>query len=33
MTEEEFVHAIMTQEKVASLLALKIVEVFDPGHK
>ena len=30
VSEEEFVRAIMSHEKVASLLALKIVQVFDP---
>ena len=30
--EDEFVRAIMSHEKVASMLTLKIVEVFDPDN-
>lgn len=32
VSEDEFIQAIMGHEKVASMLALKIVEVFDPEH-
>ena len=32
VSEEEFIRAVMGHEKVASKLALKIVEVFDPDH-
>ena len=32
VSEEEFVRAIMGHEKMASKLALKIVQVFDPDN-
>ena len=32
VSEEEFVSAIMSHEKVASMLALKVVQVFDPDN-
>lgn len=30
VTEEEFLAAVMSQQNLASLLTLKIVQVFDP---
>jgi len=30
VSEKEFVDAVMGHERVASLLAMKVVEVFDP---
>ena len=32
VSESEFIQAIMSHEKVASMLALKVVQVFDPDN-
>ena len=33
ITEKEFIDAVLGHEKMSTLLALKVVQVFDPDKK